>query len=232
MDVDGRDPLALQVAARSGRKSFGRLTRLILTSLSLVWSSSRRSLIGLIMLQLVAAGALAGQVIAVQSVLSAVLSADVADNSGVLVASVLVLAGLTALSAITATLLTQRQRILGEAVARTMWVRVLEVATRVDLRHFESPEFYNRLNRVQTSAIIRPYQVTQGLLSVVGALAACCTVGIALISVSPILLPLVLVGGIPILLSSRRESRLEFDFTVEQTPAVRLRGYFTMLQPR
>ena len=36
-----------------------------------------------------------------------------------------------------------------QMVARTMWRRVLRVATGVDLRHFESPEFYDHLDRVQ-----------------------------------------------------------------------------------
>lgn len=107
---------------------------------------------------------------------------------------------------------------------------MLDVATGVGLRHFESPEFYNRLDRVQTSAMGRPYQVTQGLLTVAGALAASIGVGLALVSVSPLLLPLVVIGGVPILITSRRESRLEFDFAVRQTPTIRLRQYFTLLQ--
>ena len=54
-----------------------------------------------------------------------------------------------------------------------MWGKVLGVATGVGLRYFESPDFYNRLNRVQTSAMLRPHQVTQGLLTMGSALAAC-----------------------------------------------------------
>ena len=59
-----------------------------------------------------------------------------------------------------------------ETVARAMWRRVLGVATRVSLDNFESPEFYNRLSRVQTNAMSRPNQVTQGLLTMAGAMAA------------------------------------------------------------
>ena len=39
-----------------------------------------------------------------------------------------------------------------------------------------------------------------------------------------------MIAGVPLLVTSSRESRLEFDFSVRQTPAVRLRGYFTLLQ--
>ncbi|MDQ7993379.1 MAG: ABC transporter ATP-binding protein [Propionicimonas sp.] len=230
MDVDVVDPLALRVAARNERKSVSRLSHLVRASLGLVWASGRSLLIALVALQLVSAAALAGQVFAVQLVLDAILVSATSQAVGGVVGPVIALALLTAVSAITTSLSGQLQRLLGETVARTMWERVLAVATGVGLRHFESAEFYNRLNRVQTSALTRPYAVTQGLLALVGSLAASVGLAVALFSISPILLPLVLVGGIPVLLTSRRESRLEFDFTVRQTPAMRLRGYFIHLQ--
>lgn len=230
MSAERVDSLALRVAARSERKSFGRLSRLVRASLALVWAAGRKLFITLIVLQLIAAVALAAQVLAVQSVLDAILVAQSAAVIGGVVWPVLALAGLTALSTIASVVQGQVQRLLSEAVARSMWQRVLAVATGVGLRHFESAEFYNRLNRVQTSAMSRPNQVTQGLLTMAGALAASIGVGLALVSVSPVLLPLVVIGGLPILLTSRRESRLEFEFTVKQTPAVRLRQYFTILQ--
>lgn len=83
--------------------------------------------------------------------------------------------------------------------------------------------------RVQTSALSRPYQVTQGLLSAMGALTACVVLGITLVTISPWLLPLVAAAGIPMTLVSRSESRLEFAFSVRSTPLVRLRGYFALL---
>ena len=224
------DPVALRVAARSQRKSLGRLTRLIRSSLTLVWNAGPRPFVALIVLQVVSAAALGLQVIAVKWVLSAVLAAnDSADFDGA-VGPVLLLAALTALTAVTGALQTQLQRVLGEMVARTMWSRVLRVATGVDLRHFEAPDFYDHLDRVQTHAVTRPYQVTQGLLSMAGSAVAAVGLGLALASVSPILLALVIVGGVPLLLTSRRESRLEFEFSVRQTPVLRQRAYLTILQ--
>ncbi|QBX57426.1 ABC transporter ATP-binding protein [Nocardioides seonyuensis] len=196
----------------------------------MVWSSGRRPFVILVVLQALSAVALGLQVLAVQWVLSAVLAADErADFEGA-VAPVLLLAGLTAFTAVAGALQGQLQRFLGELVARRMWTRVLRVATGVDLAHFESPEFYDHLNRVQTNAVTRPYQVTQGLLSMAGAAVASVGLGLALASVSPVLLALVVVGGIPLLVTSRRESRLEFDFSVGQTPVLRQRSYLALLQ--
>ncbi|MGN0065024.1 MAG: ABC transporter ATP-binding protein [Nocardioides sp.] len=230
MPAEPLDPVALRVAARSQRKSMGRLTRLVRASMSLVWQAGPRSFVALASLQVVSAIALALQVLAVQWVLSAVLADDLrADFSSVL-APVTLLAVLSATGAVAGALQSQLQRLLGEMVARTMWTRVLRVATGVDLRHFESPEFYDHLNRVQTNAVARPYQVTQGVLSMAGAGAAGVGLSIALASVSPLLLVLVLVGGVPLLLTSRRESRLEFAFSVGQTPVLRERAYLAMIQ--
>lgn len=230
MEDEQVDSVSLRVAARAERKSLGRLSLLVGASIALVWASGRGLFLVLVALQLVGAGALAGQVLAVQSVLDAVLGAAASASVDAVVAPVLALAGLTALSTITSVLQGQVQRLLSDTVARSMWERVLTVATGVSLRHFESAEFYNRLNRVQTNAMVRPHQVTQGLLGMAGSLAASIGVGLALFSVSPILLPLVVIGGLPILLTSRRESRLEFEFSVAQTPAGRLRQYFILLQ--
>lgn len=226
---DEVDPLALRVAARSGHKSLGRFRRLVGSSLALVWRSGRRLFVLLVLLQLLAAGAMAAQVLAVQAVLEAILAEG--GPRGML-APVLLLAGLSACSMVAVVAQGQVQRLLGEEVSRAMWQQVLAVATGVGLRHFESADFHNRLNRVQTNALVRPYQVTQGLLSMAGALAAAIGVGAALVSVSPWLLPLVAVGGVPVWLTSRRESRLEFDFAVGQSEAVRLRQYFSVLQTR
>jgi ATP-binding cassette, subfamily B, bacterial len=230
MDVEEVDPLTLRVAANSERKSLGRLTHLVRTSVALVWSAGSALLLGLLLLQFVAAAVLAAQVLAVQLVLQSILTVDDALGARAVIVPILLLAGLTALSAITGALQGQLQRLLGEQVAHAMWGRVLKVATGVSLLQFESPEFYNRLSRVQMNAMTRPYQVTQGLLTMAGALLASVGLGLALFSIAPILLPLVVIGGVPILLTSRRESRLEFAFTVEQTPALRLRSYFTLLQ--
>ena len=230
MPADPTDPLALRLEARSQRKSLGRLSRLLRSSFALVWRAGPRPFSLLVVLQVVSAAALGLQVLAVQLVLAAVLDADGAAGFEGAIGPVVLLAGLTALTAVTGAVQAQLQRLLGEMVARSMWARVLRVATGVDLRHFESPEFYDHLNRVQTNAVTRPYQVTQGLLAMGGSAAASLGLGLALANVSPILLLLVVIGGVPLLLTSRRESRLEFAFAVAQTPVLRERTYLSILQ--
>jgi ATP-binding cassette subfamily B protein len=82
---------------------------------------------------------------------------------------------------------------------------------------------------VQASATTRPFQVTQALLGLVGGLTATVGVGAVLVGIHPVLLPLLLLGGLPMVLTNRRESRLEFGFTVDQTPPQRQRLYLSYL---
>ena len=77
---------------------------------------------------------------------------------------VLLLAASTAITAVIASVQVGLGRYAGELVAARMWQRVLRVATRVDLRKFESSRFYDRLQRVQANALTRPYQITYGVV--------------------------------------------------------------------
>ena len=93
----------LATPARDQRKSVGRLTRLMARSLSIVWQSARTPFLALIGLQLLNALALALQIFAVQLALTAVL--DISGNTADLwrlVQPVILLAGLTAVTAVIA----------------------------------------------------------------------------------------------------------------------------------
>ena len=225
----------LATPAQDQRKSVGRLTRLLARSLSMVWQSARKPFAALIGLQILNAVALVFQVIAIQLALTAILtiSSSAAGGSGVpwnLVQPVLLLAGATALTAVIASVQAGLGRYAGELVAAVMWQRVLHVATRVDLRKFESARFYDRLQRVQASALTRPYQITYGLVGTIGAVVASIGLLVAIMLVQPALLPLLLIAGVPVLITSRRQSQLEFDFLARQTQSMRLRTYLTWVQ--
>jgi ATP-binding cassette subfamily B protein len=200
-------------------------------SLSMVWQSARTPFVALIGLQILNAVALAFQIVAIQLALAAVL--NIPGKGGdfwTLVLPVLMLAGLTAVTAVVASVQVGLGRYAGELVAALMWQRVLTVATRVDLRKFESARFYDRLQRVQANALTRPYQITYGLVATIGAALASTGLLIAIILIQPALLPLLLLGGVPVLITSRRQSQLEFDFLARQTQSMRMRTYLTWAQ--
>jgi ATP-binding cassette, subfamily B, bacterial len=225
------DPMDLATPAQDQRKSVGRLTRLMARSLSMVWQSARTPFAALIGLQILNAVALAFQIVAIQLALAAVL--NIPSNGGnfwTLVQPVLVLAGLTAATTVIASVQVGLGRYAGELVAAVMWQRVLAVATRVDLRKFESARFYDRLQRVQANALTRPYQITYGLVATIGAAFASTGLIVAIILIQPALLPLLVLGGVPVLITSRKQSQLEFDFLARQTQSMRMRTYLTWVQ--
>jgi ATP-binding cassette subfamily B protein len=225
------DPMDLATPAQDQRKSVGRLTRLMARSLSMVWQSARRPFVALVGLQILNAIALVCQVIAIELALAAVLNIPASGGvSWSLVKPVLLLAGVTALTAVIASVQVGLGRYAGELVAAVMWQRVLHVATRVDLRKFESARFYDRLQRVQASALTRPYQISYGLVATLGAAAASIGLLVAIMLIHPALLPLLLIGGVPVLITSRQQSQLEFDFLAQQTQSMRLRTYLTWVQ--
>lgn len=194
----------------------------------MVWGSARASFTWLTALQIVNAILLALQVLAVQWVLDGILSVDARGASGV-VAPVLALAGLTAIGAVLGSVQGSLGRFVGESVARRMWGEVLDVSTRVGLVAYDDPDFFDHLERVRSSALTRPLQVTNGLIGCVGAIAASVGLGIALFGFHPLLLPLLLLGAIPLLFTSRWESRREYAFNIDQTKRLRLRTYMALL---
>lgn len=225
------DPVELRKAARAQRRSVGRLRRLLRQSVQLTWSVDPRLLVATSVLQLVGAGVLALQVVVVQQVLDVVLAgADGTTDIGPAVVPIIALALLTAVSAVTNAMLGNGQRVLGELVGRSTWNELLDVTGSVGLEAYEAPGFFDRLQRVQASALSRPFQLTQGLVSVTGGLAGTVGLVVAVLAIEPLLVPLLVVAGVPLLVTSRLESRQEFSFTVDQTPRLRLRHYLGIVQ--
>lgn len=228
MDIDPVDVIAER---RRGPRSARRLGSLVRRSLRTVWAAGRAELCTVLGLQVLAAASLAVQVLAVERVLAAILA--IGEDEGPLAdlwLPVGILAGVTALAGITAAVQQNVERLLAEKVTAETWRQVLATSTSVSLRHFEDHEFFDRLQRVEANALYRPYQVTQGLVLASGAALASVGLGAALVTLHPLLLPLLLLGGLPLVITGRRESRLEFDFAVRQAAAHRLREYLILLQ--
>lgn len=220
------DYVDLKVSARRQPKSFGRLWSLLRQSIRLTWEADRRLFLLTVVLQLSGAAVLAAQVVVVQAVLDAILrlTDGTASATDVLV-PIGLLALINALTAVTSAMQASEQRLLGDLVMRATWQQLLDVAGAVELRAFESSGFFDRLQRVQTNALSRPSQLTQGLVGIVGGLAGTVALVLAIISIEPLLVPLLLLAGVPMFFTSRQESRREFDFMVAQTPRLRMRQY-------
>jgi ATP-binding cassette subfamily B protein len=233
-DGDFVDATELVIAARGQHKSLRRLPGLVNDSWRLAWQADRKIFLATTILQVTGGLVVFAQLRFMKQVLDKMTAiADHHATTASAMPAVIALVAVTSFSTIAAAVLSQQQRVLSELVTRTTWQRILDVASAVSLRAFESPAFFDRFNRVQTNALSRPYVLTQGLIALVGGGAGAIGVAGAIISIQPVLLPLLLVSGIPLWITGRLQSRREFKFAVAQTPRLRLRSYLlTVLSER
>ena len=108
---------------------------------------------------------------------------------------------------------------------RTTLDATLGVTTSVDLETFESPEFFDDLQRVQTNSLTQPLTLSQGLITTFGGIMGAAGLTAALFFIEPLLVPMLFVSALPLWLVSRATGRLEFNFNFVQTPGHRLRFY-------
>ncbi len=201
------------------------LPKLLLDSIKLVWSSGRNTFLLTSALQLAAAVGIAVQLFVAKRVFETVLApggtVEFADLVPVLAALVAVTVALDLAQAIQ----NEQGRVLGELVGRKAVDRVMDVSTRIDLLAFESPEFYDRLQRARAQGQFRALQTVNGLLGIIGASVAAVSIVLALAALQPLLLPFVAIGYLPLWIVASLNTRDLYHFTRGMTPNERQRNY-------
>jgi ATP-binding cassette subfamily B protein len=122
-----------------------------------------------------------------------------------------------------------RQQILGQLVLRHTHDRLVRTAADIDLVAYEAPGFHDHLQRAQVSAAARPTQMTNALVTLVGALTSIGGVIIALLVIQPLFCALILLAYVPTWIAANRASRLLYRYSVEQTERERQRMYIFQL---
>ena len=224
------DELSIARERRARRRRLRSLPTLVVEALRLCWAARRRDLVLIFGVQLLGSALLAVQVLVGREALTRVLGGGgrtVAEGDllRAVAGPLLALAGVSLVAGLAGAVRGQRMRLLSEAVQRAVWDRVLTTTTRVGLERFDDPAFYDRLQRVTTNAVSRPVGVAQGLVGILGGLVGSAGLVVALWTIQPLLLPVLLLSGVPLLLVTRRGGRLEFDFAVAQATAYRVRSY-------
>lgn len=121
------------------------------------------------------------------------------------------------------------QRVLGERVVVATWRSMLSVTSAVDLATFDNPRFFDDLQRIEANALARPLTLIQGLAAMVGGVFSVGGLLLALLAVAPLVVPLLILFGIPLALLSRFGGGREFRFQLAQTTASRHRFYLVEL---
>ena len=122
----------------------------------------------------------------------------------------------------------ERQQLLGELVRRHVEEQVLDVAAAVDLKALETAGFHNRVQRMQTGAD-QSMNLTFGLSGLAGAAVGVVGVVAALLTVQPLLVPLIAVVFLPAWLVASRRGEAFYRFFWRMTPRDRERQYLAGL---
>jgi ATP-binding cassette, subfamily B, bacterial len=201
------------------------LPQLLADSLRLVWSVGRNIFLLTAVLQLVAALGIVVQLFVGKEVLDAVLGAGGELRLSDLAPWLAALVGITVALDLARAVEAEQSRVLGELVGRKAIDRVIDVSTRIDLLAFESPEFYDRLQRARAQGQFRALQTVNGLLGMVGAAIGAVGIVLALAALQPLLLPFVVLGYVPLWIVASLNTRDLYEFSRGMTPGDRQRHY-------
>jgi ATP-binding cassette subfamily B protein len=208
------------------QRSLRRLPALLITAARIARDAAPHEFRVTTGLQVVLAVAAAVQVFIIRGLLDGLLQLDDGTTVGEIAPWLFAFVGIAALLTFSTTLRVERQRLMGELVARHTTGEVLDIAASADLLAYETPSFYNQLQRARINASARPSQMVGGLLTVGGSLMAIIAVAAAIALVTPLLLLLILLAYVPLWLVLVRVSRAEYRFAVAQTERDRRRQHF------
>jgi ATP-binding cassette subfamily B protein len=95
----------------------------------------------------------------------------------------------------------------------------------VPLAEFESPEFQDHLQRSLRESVHQPWEVTQAVSQLAAAVVGGIAIAIVLATVQPLLIPAVLLAGVPLAYAATRNSQALYDAVRGVTPLNRERQY-------
>ncbi|HEU4976054.1 MAG TPA: ABC transporter ATP-binding protein [Baekduia sp.] len=211
------------------RANLRRTPWLAAQSARMVWNASRRGMLAMLTLQLLAGGGVALQLLIARRLLNELIAVgDGAPTSDLY----LPIAAVTAVSigvAVVGATAAQRQRLLTEEVGRYAFDRIVAVASSVDYQRLEHPDFYDQLKRAETSGQIRLVAMVTAASQLVSALIATGAIAVVLAVLSPLLLGFVVLAAVPSLLAAVHNSRESHTFEYHMTAESRERAYLLEL---
>ena len=208
------------------QRTVRRLPALVARAVRLVRHAGGRVFWASVAVQLLAGGVVTAQVLAARLVLDQVIEADRAgDGVGAVAPALLLLVGLTAVLGLSGAAARELSMLLTELVGRDATGRILDVASTVDLEAYEDSGFHDRLERARFNANNRPVMAVNGLLGMLNGAVAALGVTVGLLILHPSLVPVTLVGLVPLWVAENRNGRAWYRFAVDMTPVDRERAY-------
>jgi ATP-binding cassette subfamily B protein len=202
--------------------------RVLRDALALVRSAGPWLLRAVAVLSLLSAALVLAQILVLRELVETVTTQP--DGGGyALVAPLAMLVLLMSLSQLAVALTAQLQTLLSQRALAVAAGQLYDVTSGVPLLAYEDPRFFEHLNRVQQNGVSKPAEVVRGLVALgAGGATAVVLVGY-LLTVEPLLVPLLVVAAGPVYLASRQTGRWDFRFAVDHELSFRRRGYLGSL---
>lgn len=205
------------------KASSGPRAPVVALAMSLLWSSSPGLVVAAFALRAVGA-VFGGVVVVAASGAVRQLDRDASSTSALVDAVAVTLVVLFA-AAVAANVGNRCQVLLGAIVERKTRLRMLEACANVDVAQFEDAAFHDLMERVDANALDKPAAVTFALADLAsGALGVLAVVG-ALVVVQPLLVPVLLLGMLPMVVLAVMGGRNEVGFAHERAATDRRRDY-------
>lgn len=208
------DPYAEMLQGKLARRNLLGLLPQVVDALRLLVRVGRGRFGLVVGAQILVAAGVAAQVLLTKNALDSLLGdAPLLVVLPQLLLIVVINSGASALGAVQS----QHQAYLGELVVKDTWQRVLRVAASVPLLTFERSDYYDRLQRIRTNALVKPLQIAQGAIGFVSGVLGIVGLLVALLALQPVVVPVILLAGVPLFLLARWGGRVEFDFALRTT---------------
>ena len=220
--------------ARSGdahsKVPMRRVPRLVIRSLRLIWGASRRDFIVVGVMQLIGGVVTATSLLVVRNALTVLMNtAQAHSRPGSVLPALGLLVAVNLLMTFTSGLQAQRQQVISELVGQLTTDRILHAAGSADLAAYDTPSFYDRLQRASVGAGFRPWQMTLAVLGTLHSAIAVLALIAALFLLTPVLVPLTLPIFVPLWLASTFSSRSMYQFLFDVATLDRRRAYIRKL---
>ena len=134
------------------RSQIRRTPQLAREALKLVWIASRKNLLFMIGINLLSSLATAGQLLIAQRLMNALVDVTRGADPSVLYGPLALFTLAAIVLAVLGGIATYQQRLVVELTGRYAFARIVEASTSVEYARFESPEFYDQLQRARARA--------------------------------------------------------------------------------
>ena len=206
-----------------------RVPGLTWLALRLVWAADRKHLSATILLQVVAAAAIAVQLLVTRRLLEALVGLGNGGSVSALYPWLAALALISAVLGVVAALTNYEQKLLVELASRYAFDRIIEVSVAVDFEAFENAEFYDQLQRARNSGLFRLIDMVNSVTALTTGVLTSIGIAVVLFVLEPILLVFVAVAAVFPLLATILNSRAAYVFEHGLTADGRERQYLMEL---